>query len=312
MKKIRRLIFLIFLVTSVAFVLFMGGRFFSKDTKGPEITMKKEKITASIEDTDQALLKGIQAHDKKDGDVSKSLIIESLKMNQDRTCTLVCAAFDKSNNVSKATRTVEFEDYSPTHFSITRPLRFPLGSESQVLKSITATDCVDGDITNRIKLTRKNDDSDYSGAGIYEYKASVTNNMGDTQTLPISVEFYADSYEERLFHPNIYLSQYVLYLEQGNSFQPMDYLDSVEIGDKLYVFDENISAEETMEDLSVSQGETPSLTQDGKTISGVISYDAVKYQSNVKTEEPGIYTVEYSCTTKDKYTGAVQMTVVVE
>ena len=54
---------------------------------------------------------------------------------------------------------------------------------------------------------------------------SVTNNMGDKAILPISVEFYADSYEERLFHPNIYLKQYILYLEKGSSFQPKDYLD---------------------------------------------------------------------------------------
>lgn len=310
MKKIRRLVLLIFMVTCIAFALFTGGRFLKRDTEGPKITMDKEKITASIEDTDQTLMKGVKAVDDKDKDVSDSLIIESMKMGGDGKATLVYAAFDKSNNVAKASRTVEFKDYTPIHFSITQPLRFPLGSDSQILKSITATDCMDGDITNRIKLTKKNDESDYKGEGIYDYEVSVTNNMGDKAILPISVEFYADSYEERLFHPNIYLKQYILYLEKGSSFQPKDYLDSVEIGDKLYVFDENISAEESMTEMP--QGETASLTQDGKQIYGVISYDAVKYQSNVKTKEPGVYTVEFSCTTKDKYTGAVQMIVIVE
>lgn len=310
MKKTRRLILLIFLVTCIAFALFTGGRFLRRDTEGPKITMDKDTITASIEDTDRTLLKGVKAVDEKDGDVSDSLIIESMKMGKDKECTLVYAAFDKSNNVSKASRTVQFKDYTPIHFSITQPLRFTLGSDTQILKSITASDCVDGDITNRIKLTKKNDDSDYDGAGVYDYKVSATNTMGDTETLPISVEFYADSYEERLFHPNIYLSKYIVYLEKGSSFQPKDYLDSVEIGDNLYVFDENISAEESIRE--TAEGESADLTRDGKTISGVISYDAVKYQSNVKTSEPGVYTVEYSCTTKDKYTGAVQMIVVVE
>ena len=61
------------------------------------------------------------------------------------------------------------------------------------------------------------------------------------------------------------------------------------------------------------QGETASLTQDGKQIYGVISYDAVKYQSNVKTKEPGVYTVEFSCTTKGGIAPAqYQMIVIVE
>ena len=53
-------------------------------------------------------------------------------------------------------------------------------------------------------------------------------------------------------------------------------------------------------------------TADGQQITGVISYDSVNSQSNVNTSKTGVYTVEYSCTTKDGYTGATQMTVVVE
>lgn len=307
MKKTQRLILLIFAVTCILFGVYTGGRFLQKDTEGPDIVMKKDTITASIEDSDQTLMKGVSAVDEKDGDVTDSLIIESMTMGEDKTCTLVYAAFDSSNNVSKGSRTAKFEDYTPIHFNISKPLRFTIGSDTEILKSITASDCIDGDITNRIKLTRDGDETDYKGAGIYDYKVSVTNSIGDTAVLPLSVEFYADSYEERLFHPNIYLSKYVLYLEKGSGFQPKDYLDSVGIGDNLYIFDENISSEQSM-----TESESTDVMKDGKRISGVISYDDVKYQSNVKTSEPGIYTVEYSCTTKDKYTGATQMIVVVE
>lgn len=309
MKNIRRLILVVFVVTLIAFGVYTGGSYIKKDTEGPVITCDKDVITASIEDTDQTLLKGVKAVDGKDGDVSDSLIIESMQMTENQECSVVYAAFDSFNNVSKASRTVKFEDYRPIHFSFSKPLRVVLGANEEILKRVSANDCIDGDITNRIKVVNKMEDSDYKGAGIYEYELQASNSIGDTAVLPVSVEFYADSYEERLFHPNIYLSKYVVYIKKDSSFSPKDYLDSVGIGSDLYVFDENIGSDESMEKIDSPAQET---NKNGQKISGVISYDSVKYQSNVKTSEPGIYTVEYSCTTKDKYTGTTQMIVVVE
>lgn len=311
MKRIKGLITVIFVITCVIFGIYTGSSYLSKDTEGPVITMKKDTIKASIEDSDQTLLKGIKAEDKKDGDVSDSLIIESMQMGEDGKCTIICAAFDKSNNVSKASRTVEFEDYTPIHFGITQPLRFPVGSSGQILKCITASDCIDGDITNRVKLTQKDEDSEYNGAGVYDYQIEAVNSLGDQAVLPISVEFYTDSYEERLFHPNLYLKKYLVYLPEGSKFDPKSYLDSVGIGNERYAFDENITSEESETDVPEGS-QIPATSQDGQQITGVISYDAVSYQSNVKTSKAGTYTVEYSCTTKKGYTGTTQMTVVVE
>lgn len=309
MKNLRRFIVFFFAVTLAAFGLYAGGSYIKRDTEGPVITCKEDVITASIEDTDKTLLKGVKAVDERDGDVSDSLIIESIQMTEDRECSVVYAAFDSFNNVSKASRIVKFEDYRPIHFSFSRPLRFGLGANEEILKSIRADDCIDGDITNRIKVVNKMEDSDYKGAGIYDYEVQVTNSIGDTAVLPVSAEFYADTYEERLFHPNIYLSKYVVYIEKDSPFYPKDYLDSVGIGSDLYVFDENIGSDESMEKTENPAQET---NRNGQKISGVISYDSVKYQSDVKTSEPGIYTVAYSCTTKDNYTGTTQMIVVVE
>lgn len=311
MKRIEKLITGVFAVTCVIFGVYTGSSYLSKDTEGPVITMKKDTIKASIEDTDQTLLKGIKAEDKKDGDVSDSLIIESMQMGEDGNCTIVCAAFDKSNNVSKASRTVKFKDYTPIHFNITQPLRFPVRSSNQILKCITASDCIDGDITNRVKLTQKDEDSEYDGAGVYDYEIEATNSFGDQASIPVSVEFYTDSYEERLFHPNLYLKNYLVYLPVGSSFDPKSYLDSVGIGNDLYAFDENITSEES--ETALPEGEeVQTTTQGDKQITGAISYDAVSYQSNVKTDKAGTYTVEYSCTTKKGYTGTTQMIVVVE
>ena len=114
-----------------------------------------------------------------------------------------------------------------------------------------------------------------------------------------------------MFHPNLYLKNYLVYLPVGSSFDPKSYLDSVGIGNDLYAFDENITSEES--ETALPEGEeVQTTTQGDKQITGAISYDAVSYQSNVKTDKAGTYTVEYSCTTKKGYTGTTQMIVVVE
>lgn len=309
MNKIQKLIIILFILTLILFGGFEGRKYLSRDTEGPEISCKEDTVTASIAAADKDLLKGVSAVDAKDGDVSDSLIIESIQIVEGNECTVNYAAFDHSNNVSKYSRTLVYEDYRSPHFTVSRPLRFVLGNKNEILKAVGANDCIEGNITNRVKLVSKDEESEYTGAGIYNYELQVTNSIGDTAILPISVEFYADSYEERLFHPTIYLTAYVTYLKKDSEFEPRDYLDSVEIGNALYVFDENIGTET---EVGGDEESSVQLTDDGRQIAGSISYEDVKYQSNVKTREPGVYTVEYSCTTKDGYLGTTQMIVVVE
>lgn len=299
MKNIRRLIVFIFILTLALFCVITGGNYMRRDTEGPVISFDKEVITASIEDSDMDLIKGVTAQDKIDGDVSDSLIIESVQRIEGNECETVYAAFDHSNNVSKASRTVEYEDYRPIHFQITAPMRFANGSKGDILKNVSANDCIDGDITNRIKLVSKEDDSEYSGEGIYDYEFQVTNSIGDTAVLPVSVEFYTDTYEERLFRPNIRLTDYVVYIKKGEKLDAKKYLDSISIGNELYIFDENVK-------------DQPMITEDGREITGTMSRNQVRVQSGVNNDREGTYTVNYSYTTEDKHIGTSQLIVVVE
>lgn len=303
MRGMHKIVMTVFLLTVIGFGAFCGIKYVSKDTEGPVITDEEKELKASIQDSDEDLLKGIKAKDDKDGDVSDSLLIEKKMIDDDGNCIVSYAAFDNSNNVSKDSRIIEFTDYYSPRFTITQPLRFPLGSESEIMNNVGAEDCIDGDISSRIKITKENENEDYNGEGIYNYQLEVTNSMGDTSVLPISVEFYVDSYEERLYHPNIYLTSYVVYLEKDSDFDPMDYLESVEIGSEMYIFGENIESDEGQE--NIKEGEEI-------TVSGVINYDKVKYQSDVDTSQPGNYSVEYSCISQDGYMGTTQLTVVVE
>lgn len=67
-----------------------------------------ELIYQEGEDTD-ILLEGVTAVDEKDGDVSDTLVVESiLPMQNESKATVLYYAKDKSNNVAQASRTVEY------------------------------------------------------------------------------------------------------------------------------------------------------------------------------------------------------------
>ena len=57
-------------------------------------------------------------------------------------------------------------------------------------------------------------------AGVYDCTVSVTNSIGDTTSLPIQVEIYEDSYEERSLRPSIELTENLVYLKQGKALIP--------------------------------------------------------------------------------------------
>lgn len=81
-----------------------------QDTIPPAITIPDgpELIYQEGEDTD-ILLQDVYAMDDKDGDVSDTLVVESvLPMQNESKATVLYYAKDKSNNVAQASRTVEY------------------------------------------------------------------------------------------------------------------------------------------------------------------------------------------------------------
>ncbi len=52
---------------------------YQKDTTPPVLSAEKAEVTASIEATDEELKNGVVAVDKKDGNVSGSVMIDNIK-----------------------------------------------------------------------------------------------------------------------------------------------------------------------------------------------------------------------------------------
>lgn len=79
------------------------------DYTPPVISFPDNEITFTEGENKENLLKGVTAIDETDGDVSNTLVVESvIPMRDELRATVIYYAKDKSNNVGKATRTVSY------------------------------------------------------------------------------------------------------------------------------------------------------------------------------------------------------------
>lgn len=205
----------------VAIVIFGAYICYAKiinDSDAPKVTCASDEITVSVESSQQELLKGVTAVDERDGDVTSSLIVESISAFADDERIITYAAVDESGNVGRASRTLKYTDYQAPRFSLEEPLRFAIGSKFDVMKGIKAESSLDGDLTGKVKFSQSSV-LDKTKAGEYEGEFRVADSTGTVSYLPVKVQIYdpmADGVK-------VELNQYVLYLEKGEAFNPRKY-----------------------------------------------------------------------------------------
>lgn len=254
----------------------------TKDVTPPVISMEEQLLEISALEPRDALLQGVSAQDKADGDVTALLVVENVRLlHADGTATVTYAAFDKAGNVSKAQREVRFNDYSSPRFFLSRPLLFAQAISYDVLSIISAEDMLDGDITHRIRATVL-DEVSTGYAGTHDVQFRVTNSLGEMVELVLPVEIYTPS----LFEGALSLTDYLVYIKQGDSFNARSYLNSFSLG---------------RETISL-RGQVPE--EMNLIISG-------KVDNNV----PGVYTIDYEITyelANQTYTAYSRLIVVVE
>lgn len=289
MKKQNWLLLFAAVVCLAVFFGYQAVASLSADTQPPSITVSDDIPMLSVLDADAALLTGLTATDDRDGDVSASLLVESVRLkDSDGTVEVTCAAFDSAGNVAKITRQAQYTDYRSPRFSLNQPLLFTYGSSFDVLDLLDATDVLDGDIQHRIRATSL-DDTSVSSLGSHKLQFRVTNSLGDTVTLVLPVEVYTSG----TYDLGLTLSDYLVYLDRGSAFDARSYL---------------LSATQGVQTVSL-QGTTPA------------NY-SVQITGNVDTATAGVYTVDYLVThtivnetTPENsriYTGFTRLIVVVE
>lgn len=189
---------------------------------GPTISCPQEILDVSVSDGEEALLAGITASDKQDGNLTDHILIQGVSRQiTDKMTQITYLVFDSDGNSASATRTIRYTDYESPRFAISKSLVYNNTLSIALLDRLHAVDCIDGDITNNIRVSSLTSTSD---SEIYTIDIQVTNSLSDTARLTLPLVIYS-SVSSR--HAVINLTDYLVYLNQGASFNAKKYLVSV-------------------------------------------------------------------------------------
>lgn len=280
MKKSVKWLLLILMVLCVAvFVMYYIYSQNSRDHVAPVISIESNTLSLSVHDGLDVFLSGVSARDDRDGDVSGSVVVESVSSVDENHCaTVIYAAFDRAGNVAKAERTVAYTDYEGPEYDLAAALVFRSGYNFDLLDYITAEDPIDGDLTERIKANLVSEGYDIHEDGIHQVELRVTNSMGETARLTVPVEVYDPSQ----YNAAVILSDYLVYWDKGRAFHGEDYLENLNTGYRML----------SLEQLRLEGAE-------------------IDIKSSVEVNVPGTYEVTYTIT-HGTYAGYTRLIVVVE
>ena len=295
MRRIRALSIVIFIIAIVTFGINKWQAWSNSDATGPVIIMEQDSVTVSVEDGDEAILSGVSAMDVKDGDVTDSLIVETMSnfIEKGRR-TVTIAAFDDDHHVTKVSREVIYSDYRSPKFTLSAPLKFPRNTDG-ILTYLGAEDVLDGSLTSNIKIS-----TDYNvqvdTAGEYNVIFTVANSAGDVSELPVTVQVYDASDENQ--RPQISLSEYIVYTKVGQAIEPWSYVKQIRIGTIEYVRGEDGVLRSEVTD---PRGNQETITSEDVTITNPADFNT-----------PGVYEIMYQYEVENREPGYVRLVVVVE
>lgn len=281
-KRVKTLTIFLCIVSVAVYVL--SRQYARRDigNKGPEILMDEKEVVISVNDPNDAVFQGVTAKDKEDGDVTDSLLMESMSnMDKKLARNAVIAAFDKNGNVTKATRTVSYSDYTSPEFTINNPLTVQTTKLSTILEGVEVMDVLDGDISKQVQL----ETAAYVEPNVTDnYKANlmVTNSAGDSVDIPVTVT--ACTITDMAAAPSIELKTYLIYLNKGDAAPNWkSFLKSVTVNGRTWLWNDGFYLEPeddgTIPELRASEMELRSSD--------------VKAKQEVDTDTPGVYEVNY-------------------
>ena len=202
------------LLATAGFFTYLLREAAAKDDAAPVIVCSSSEIHVSVDASEEELLFGVTAMDAEDGDITSSVVIESISSFVEPGKSIITyAAFDSHNHVATASRTLYYDS-----------LQFLSGTVINPLLYITAEDCIDGDISNKISMTLLESGDYISAIGVHPVEFRVTNSLGDVSSLQTEIVVYERSSYNA---PSIVLSDYLVYTEPGERINPIDYVREI-------------------------------------------------------------------------------------
>ena len=283
MRHLRIALLIFFCITAAVFAFFRIRERMNSDNVPPVIHAESDTLEVPVSATDEDLLSGMTARDNLDGDVTDTLVVVSRgKFVTPGTLHVKYAAFDNNRNVGTYTREVTYTDYVSPHFSMDTPLRFAAaGSSPDYLAHITARDCLDGNITQQIKITMGGKIVVSDSVTKQKMNVQVTNSCGDSAVLELTVSM--EDYST-LNRPAPALKDYILYVREGGSLDLRGNISGVWMSGSVKGFAE----------------------------SGFDSADVSIYDGGLNLRVPGVYTVTYRLSHDGVAMGSAELIVVVE
>lgn len=271
MRVFRTVTVTLFLLVAGIYAGFYFLNLNSQDDTIPQIIFDNDILQVSVDASEDDLLRDVRAFDEKDGDLSHLVMVEKISNFIEKGISdITYAVVDTDRHTVKSTRRLHYDDYQSPRFNLSQAMRFEVGSSFNILDSLGAEDLIDGDISGKIKFTGS--DLLISTPGVYTMKAQVTNSKGDVSYLRFNVNI-TPSQRTSL---QVNLTDYLVYLKQGDVFDPSEYLLEVMYADEL-----------------------------------LTDYELDIF-SNVNTASPGVYTVNFLVEDSRRYLGETELIVFVE
>lgn len=219
----------IFIILAVAYALFLWKNLHPVQTdQDPTIQVPSGVLQLSVasgaDQMNAEILNGVTAKDPEDGDLSGSVFVENMSEFDDNGVRQVrLGVFDSHDNYASATRSISYVDYTPPVISLKKPLIYNwVQSKAQFAEYVTASSCVDGDISSQVSVLREyqkeGDENTY-------VDFSVTDSTGTESTLTLKA--YQINREITL---DIELSNYLIRVPRGTKISdPVDYVSAVKL-----------------------------------------------------------------------------------
>ena len=140
---------------------------------------------------------------------------------EEGVCKVNYLVFDKSNNAGYYERIVCFDDYESPKISLTAPLMYIQNKEINLSDRLYVTDCLEGDISEKIRFSSAGITS-YE-TGIYELYVEARNSYGDLLKETLLLNVIPHEYNRG----SILLKEYLIYIQVGEELAPETYLEEV-------------------------------------------------------------------------------------
>lgn len=223
MKTVKQTVIILLIVLLVANI---GSYFYlglSDRSDGPKISCPEGVLDIHTTDSESVLLQGVTAKDNQDGDISDQVIIGGIsKLISSNTAKVTYLVFDSDDNMASHVRYIRYVDYHRPTFRISQPLVFSSTEEISVMPYLQAHDVLDGDISERIRVSTLEASSNTE---VYYVSIQVTNSVGDRAWLKLPVLLL----ESDPMRPVITLSTSLAYLNKGDEFNAEEYLMDLEV-----------------------------------------------------------------------------------